>query len=157
MSDKIRPDELRRLLKSIRRIARASDLQSHALRQTSGLTGPQLVLLMALGEFTELTTKALADHADLSSATVVTVLDNLEQRGLVSRRRSQTDRRIVHTRLTEAGQALMTNAPDLFGPRFAQRFGALTPPKRAALLGAIAELADLMAQPDMLPAEPATG
>ncbi|HEV7416299.1 MAG TPA: MarR family transcriptional regulator [Tianweitania sediminis] len=138
------PAETRNLLKSIRRIARASDLQSRALARTNGLTGPQLVILMAVAELGEVTTKSLADHADLSSATVVTVLDNLEQRAIVERYRSGADRRIVYTKLTAKGQQMMSSAPHVFGNDFARRFSELPASERQALVSSIAVLADLL-------------
>ncbi|MDI6024990.1 MarR family transcriptional regulator [Corticibacterium sp. UT-5YL-CI-8] len=145
MTDTISPQETRDLLKSLRRIARASDLQSHALKSAHGLTGPQLVIVMAVSELSEVTTKALADHADLSPATVVTVLDNLEQHGVVERYRSPVDRRIVYTRLTQKGKEMVAHTPSVFGEKFAQRFASLSPARRRELITSVAELAELMA------------
>ncbi|WEX08219.1 MarR family transcriptional regulator [Chelativorans sp. AA-79] len=144
-AEAVSPDETRLLLKSIRRIVRANDLQSRALARSIGLTGPQLVILMAVAELGEVTTKALAEHADLSPATVVTVLDNLEQRRIVQRYRSGTDRRVVFTRLTLKGQELISHAPGVFGAAFARRFAALPADRRNVLVTSLAELADLMA------------
>lgn len=138
------PDEMRSLLKSVRRILRANDLQSRALARSIGLTAPQLVIMMAVAELGEVTTKAVAEHADLSPATVVIVLDNLEQRGIVQRYRSTNDRRIVYNRLTPKGQQLISHAPGLFGPEFARRFAALPPQRRQDMLASLSELADLM-------------
>ncbi|WP_011581795.1 MULTISPECIES: MarR family winged helix-turn-helix transcriptional regulator [Chelativorans] len=140
----VSPEQTRLLLKSIRRIVRANDLQSRALARSIGLTGPQLVILMAVTELGEVTTKALADHADLSPATVVTVLENLEQRGIVQRYRSGTDRRVVFTRLTPKGQELISHAPSVFGAQFARRFAELPPERRNVLVESLAELANLM-------------
>jgi DNA-binding MarR family transcriptional regulator len=140
----VSPDETRNLLKSIRRIVRANDLQSRALARSIGLTGPQLVIMMAVAELGEVTTRALADHADLSPATVVTVLDNLEHRQIVQRYRSDVDRRIVYTRLTPKGQELISHPPGVFGSEFARRFAALPPERRREMLASLSELADLM-------------
>jgi DNA-binding MarR family transcriptional regulator len=136
------------MLKAIRRIVRANDLQSRALAKSSGLTGPQLVILMAVAELGQVTTKTLADHADLSPATVVTVLENLEQRSIVQRYRSETDRRIVYTRLTQKGQELMTHAPRLFGAAFASRFASLPAARRREILSNLTAFAEMMARLD---------
>jgi len=140
----VSPEETRTLLKSIRRIVRANDLQSRALAKSIGLTGPQLVILMAVGELGEVTTKALADHADLSPATVVMVLENLEQRAIVQRYRSDMDRRIVFTRLTPKGQQLISHAPRVFGDGFARRFAMLPSSRRRELIASLTSLAELM-------------
>ncbi len=137
-------EETRRLLKSIRRIVRANDLQSRVLAKSIGLTGPQLVILMAVAELGKVTTRALAESADLSPATVVTVLDNLEHREIVERYRSDIDRRIVYTRLTPKGLALVSHAPRVFGGDFAHRFANLPEQRRRELIEGIEALARLM-------------
>jgi DNA-binding MarR family transcriptional regulator len=139
------PDpELGALEKAIRRIVRAHDLQSRALMRASGLTAAQLVVLRGVAALGEVTTTALSTYADLSPATVITVLDNLEDRGLIARYRSTTDRRIVHTRLTEKGRALMAAAPAALDERLAARFRALGPEARRAMLDSANALAALM-------------
>lgn len=137
--------EMRQLAKAIRRIVRANDLQSRALARASGLTTPQFVVLTGVAELGEVTTNALSAYADLSAPTVVTVLENLEQRGIIDRYRSTEDRRVVYTRLTEKGLAMVANTPGMFGPRFAARFAELPAERRAGILAAVGELAGLMA------------
>lgn len=136
--------DMRALLKAMRRIARANDLQSRALARRTGLTAPQMVILTGVMELGEVTTRALSDYADLSPATVVTVLDNLEERGIVERYRSKSDRRIVHTRLTPAGNHLVTATPGLFGTSFAARFAACSAQERRQLVASLVRLADMM-------------
>lgn len=136
--------ELRVLEKAIRRIVRANDLQSKALTKTIGLTAPQLVILKAIAALGEVTTTALSVHVDLSAATVITILDNLEARGMVERYRSLNDRRVVHTRLTPAGEALIERAPETLGEDFVLRFQSLVPAQRRELIDSLNELADMM-------------
>lgn len=136
--------DMRALMKAMRRILRANDLQSRALARETGLTVPQLVILTGVLELGEVTTNALSDHADLSAATVVTVLDNLEERGLVERYRSTTDRRIVHTRLTPKGRGLVTQTPGLFGTVFARRFAECAESERRDFVASLTRLADMM-------------
>lgn len=138
--------ELRGLMKSIRRIVRSIDLQSRALARASGLTTPQLVVLIGVAELGEVTTNALSDFADLSPATVVTILENLESRAIVERYRSTADRRIVYTRLTDKGRAMVTASPGYFGAEFVDRFADLPPERRQAMLAGIEELARMMAR-----------
>jgi DNA-binding MarR family transcriptional regulator len=49
----------------------------------------------------------LAEHSDLSPATVTQMLESLEAAGLVTRTRSAQDRRVVHTVLTDQGAAVV--------------------------------------------------
>lgn len=131
--------------KAVRRIVRAHDLQSRALVKRCGLTSAQLVLMRGICELGEVTSAALSVYADISAATVVTILDNLEERGLIERYRSGSDRRIVHTRLTEAGKGLMDNAPEPMGEAFLNRFSGLSSADRRAIVETLARLAELLA------------
>lgn len=140
-------EELRGIEKAIRRVVRANDIQSRALAKSFGVTAAQLVVLNAIARLGEVTTTALSAEADLSAATVITVLDNLEEHGTVERYRSLTDRRIVHARLTEKGRALVEAAPEPLGDAFAQRFAAVPAERRSAIAAAVSELADLLARP----------
>lgn len=130
--------------KAIRRILRASDLQSKALIKEIGLTAPQLAILRAIAALGEVTTTALSAHADLSPATVITILDKLEERAIIERYRSPHDRRVVHTRLTEKGMALVAGAPQPLGDAFATRFARLDAHTRRSIVEALVTVADLM-------------
>ncbi len=140
--------ETRALIKSIRRIARAAELQSRRVQRDIGLTLPQLVVLGCARDLGEVTTAAISAEADLSPATVVAILDKLEEKRLIERYRSTRDRRIVHTRLTEAGSAILADAPPLLGAGFDAGFGHLPPAVREATLAAFGLVADLAAGPD---------
>lgn len=131
-------------MKSIRRIVRAIDMRSKKIARETGLTIPQIVILDAVRELGEVTTGALSRHADLSAATTVTILDKLEGRGLVTRRRSETDRRIVHTALTDEGAAILANAPSLFDQDFGARFAAMPDGDQRNVLAAFRTVADLL-------------
>ena len=141
-------DEMMLLLKSIRRIVRASDLGSRSLQRSSGLTAPQLAVLTAIATLGEISTKRIAEDVDLSAATVVTIIDNLERHGLVTRHRSSDDRRIVYTRLTKAAAEILLRAHGPFGETFAARFAALPATRRNDMLAHLAALADLMTAPE---------
>lgn len=137
-------DDVRAAEKAIRRIVRANDLRSRALVKATGLTGAQLVILKAIAALGEVTTTRLSAHADLSPATVITILDKLEERGSIERYRSRYDRRVVHTRLTAKGAALVANAPEPLGRAFVQRLMCLDMARRRQLIAAVTEFADLL-------------
>lgn len=134
-------DELRRLLKSFRRISQALDIQSRRINRTVGLTLPQLVVLGCVRDLGEVTSRAISREADLTPATVVGILDNLEAKGLIIRYRSSKDRRIVHARLTENGAAALRAAPAPLGVDFECAFFALDAPRRRQILEAFTTVA----------------
>lgn len=141
------------VVKAIRRIMRAVDLRSREVSRLTGLTIPQIVVLQGIRDLGEVTTKALSDNSDLSSATVVTILDKLEEKELVERYRSVSDRRIVHARLTKEGRKVAANLPGLLNQDFERRFASLNSGERQELVSAIEQIAEMM-NADKLEAAP---
>ena len=60
--------EFQAVLKAIRRLARAVDLNSRRIDRQVGLTLPQLVVLRCVRELGEVTSRAISAQADLSPA-----------------------------------------------------------------------------------------
>jgi DNA-binding MarR family transcriptional regulator len=73
----------------------------------SGISDAQYSLLFGLRDHEALPMSELAALADLSPATATGMLDALAADGLVSRVRSDKDRRVVLTSLTERGRDLL--------------------------------------------------
>jgi DNA-binding MarR family transcriptional regulator len=74
----------------------------------------------------------------------VGVLDKLEAKGRVVRYRSTRDRRVVHDRTTEAGQAALADLPDFLSDSFIAAFGQLPVERREELAEALDVLAGFM-------------
>lgn len=132
------------VLALLRRIIRAIDLQSKRLSREFGLTTPQMVVLQAIRDLGEVTTGRLSTAVSLSQATVTTILDRLEDRGLVERYRSRVDRRVVHSRLTADGRAVLRRAPPLLHVRFQDSFAGLSRRRQQEIIGALESVAAMM-------------
>ncbi len=132
------------VLTALRRVIRATDLHSRQLEKSVGLTAPQLLLLQILRQRGEVTIGALAREMNLSQATVTTVMDRLEERALVRRRRSDADKRKVFAALTEDGDKLLVNAPMLLQQHFIRRFQDLQDWEQAMILSALQRVAQMM-------------
>jgi DNA-binding MarR family transcriptional regulator len=132
------------VLIALRRIIRATDLQSKALGKSVGLTIPQIIVLRAILDMGEVTTGQISNRVSLSQATVTTILDRLEGRGLLERYRSASDRRVVHTRLTTAGKRALRKAPPLLHERFLTRFGSLDRKRQIAIVNVLEDVADML-------------
>ncbi len=147
------PQDAARLMKSIRRIVRAIDTRSKQIVRETGLTIPQIVVLSAVRDLGEVTTLAISRYADLSAATTVMILEKLEQRGLVVRTRSLIDRRVVHTALTPLGARMLAAAPPLLNDHFTTALRALGIDRRASIVNAFDEVAELLdpGPPDATP------
>jgi len=137
-------DSTQAVLSALRRIIRATDLHSRQLARDTGLTTPQIVVLQAVRDLGEVTTGQLSRRVSLSQATVTTILDRLESRGLVERYRSNADRRIVHSRLTRQGRTILRKAPPLLHERFTAAFQQLSPARQDRLLATLDEVAAMM-------------
>ena len=83
------------------------------------LSDAQFGLLFGLRDQEEMATSELACLAGLSPATATQMLEGLASAGLVSRVRSQRDRRVVLTSLTEHGRELVTERHARFAGRWA--------------------------------------
>ncbi len=131
------------ILRSLRRIIRAVDLYSRRLMAGHGLSGPQLLCLTELAK-SEVRSGALARALSLSPATVTGILDRLEARGLVERRRQVNDKRTVIVRLTATGKHLLAQAPPPLQQSFVSRLQALPEVEQAAISATLHQLVTMM-------------
>jgi DNA-binding MarR family transcriptional regulator len=74
------------------------------------LTYPQYLVMLLLWETDNQSVSAIGDRLLLDSGTLTPLLKRLEQKGLVSRKRSTTDERQVSIQLTDAGKSLREQA-----------------------------------------------
>ena len=72
-----------------------------------GITYPQYLVLNALAEADGMSVGTIAHRLALESSTITPLVKRMEQAGLVTRQRSQTDERQVQVDLTAAGRALL--------------------------------------------------
>ncbi|MEX8518559.1 MAG: MarR family winged helix-turn-helix transcriptional regulator [Leptothrix sp. (in: b-proteobacteria)] len=98
-------------------------------------------LLMLLHANRAVTPKQLAQALELSAPNLTILLDKLQERGLLERVRSDTDRRSQHVLLTEAGQALAQRAVECTPLMEAELTDCLSPAERAMLLELLGKVA----------------
>lgn len=137
------------VLSAMRRLIRATDLDSKKLARRTRLSTSQLLLMEVLASNSELTVGRIAEGVGLAQATVTNIVDRLEERGLVARHRSDEDRRQVNVRLTDAGRELLAKAPTALQTKFLRNFAALRDWEKTAILSALQRLADLMEVEDL--------
>ncbi|MBQ0759736.1 MAG: MarR family transcriptional regulator [Zhongshania sp.] len=132
------------VLISLRRVTRAIDLHSKHLMKTAGLTAPQMLILQTLRDQGDAIISDVANHISLSQATVTSILDRLEKRGLVMRERSQQDKRKVYACLTDAGSELIRNAPMPLQDYFIRQFSDLQDWEQTHIISALQRVAHMM-------------
>ncbi|WP_372765811.1 MarR family winged helix-turn-helix transcriptional regulator [Pseudoalteromonas sp.] len=137
------------LLVSIRKVIRAIDLHSKQLNKSSGLTGPQLLIMQEIARIKGVTAGAVAKEINLSAATVTNILDRLESRGLIERVRSKEDKRRVSLFLTDIGRTSLIDAPQPLQEHFIQNFCALEQWEQSLLLSSMQRIATMMDASDL--------
>jgi DNA-binding MarR family transcriptional regulator len=75
-----------------------------------GLTGSQLVVLKMLEPKGRVSLSELSERIRAKNSTVTGIIDRMERDGLVLRKRSEEDRRVVYLELTPDGKKLASTA-----------------------------------------------
>ena len=98
-----------------------------------GLTPPQFYVLATIGyagslPFGEIGAKMMVTVSNLTG-----IVDRLEEKKLVLRKRDETDRRVVHVTLTEKGTKLYKSTIPVFEKSISQIFSSLDLPRQKEL------------------------
>lgn len=110
------PEELGRAFKSA--MAAVRRLRGRDTHRPGELSYAQYGLLFRLCDGCELPVRDLAVAADLTPGTVTPMLESMEAAGLVRRFRSELDRRVVLTALTERGREVVQDRRARLEPRW---------------------------------------
>lgn len=131
-------------LTAVRRILRATEMNARNMSRASGMTATQLLVLHILRDRAEATAGDVAARLGITQATTTNLLHKLVDRGLIERRRGDTDRRQVWLRLTETGRAALGSAPDALQALFVGRFEQLPDWEQAMLVAALERVVALL-------------
>ncbi len=104
------------------------------------LTKPELMALGVLGVHGPSRMGEVAAHLAVGQSAVTPVIDRLEGRGLVARRRSDTDRRVWLVTLTPAGEAAFAEDTELYRRVAAAMLEPLDAEEQAELLRLLAKV-----------------
>jgi DNA-binding MarR family transcriptional regulator len=137
------------LLAYLDALALAEPIQAK-IWQVAEITLTQVLVLRALRDGPQ-TLSRLGQANGLSPTSVTRVVDRLERRGLVSRRRESDDRRVVSVQLEPAGERLIGEIRVLRGTNIHRAVEAMTSEERGQLtrsLHRFVELARAASVPD---------
>ena len=109
-----------------------------------GITGGQASLLWAIRSQPGLGVRELAGREGVSAPAMTAYVDRLEAAGLVTRRRSERDRRRVELALTEEGSRVLRSARSRRTAWLAARLERLDPEELAAVDAALPALRRLL-------------
>ena len=128
---------------------RAVDLHSRYLSKNFGLTGPQLIVLRQLSLQPEISSGELAKTISLSQATITGITDRLGKRELITKRKSDVDKRRIILSLTEEGKKLLTLAPPPLQESFLRQFETLQDWERTMILSSLQRLVGMVDAKDI--------
>lgn len=126
-------DQLRTLVKALR-------VSTRAVERTIGISGAQLFVLQQLAGAPARSVNELAERTRTHQSSVSTVVSRLVERGLVERGPAVRDARRMEIALTEAGRALLDDAPSTAQVRMVEALGVMPPAQVHALAEALSAL-----------------
>ncbi|GGX70696.1 hypothetical protein GCM10011309_21060 [Litorimonas cladophorae] len=129
---------------ALRKIQQRTDQASKILAQTVGLTPSQLNVLLHLQDRGETSAGEIATLTHLKHATITALVDKMVERGFVSRRKSDEDRRKVWVKLEPEGEAAILSAPNLLQETFRTRFEKIPSWQQAMLVAALEQVASII-------------
>ena len=106
------------------------------------LTPPQVGLLRAIAMQPGRSQQAIAEQLGTPATRLVALVDGLERRGAIERRRNPDDRRLHALYLTEGGQQLMRSIGQLAMAHGAELTAALDDSERAMLQRLLLRIAE---------------
>src|ERR1700691_2004581 len=121
------------ILPLIEHLARISRRAADAAMADGSLRPRHVIALTLLGERGPMTQHAVGAALSLDPSNVVGLLNELEERGLITRRRDPADRRRHIVELSAAGSGELAQTCDQLGLVEDDLFKSLTGPERATL------------------------
>ncbi|UUX48836.1 MarR family transcriptional regulator [Nisaea acidiphila] len=128
----------------LRQILRATENRARKLSRESGLTASQLLLLQTLEDEGECTAGTIAARLGITQATTTSLVQKLEAKGLITRKRGDTDRRKVWLTLSDTGRQKLADAPDSLQDLFSRRFEKLEDWEQMMLMANLERVASML-------------
>lgn len=148
-----------RILISLRKVIRSVDSYSRKINTEFGLTTPQLLCLYNISGSEPKTQSELAKEVHLGGSTINGIIDRLETKQYLKRIRSTEDKRKVYLEITEAGKAIVSNAPSLLQDKLSESLHTLPEDKLLTITESLEKVVQLMeveeidASPNLFPRE----
>lgn len=132
------------ILQSLRKIIRSIDIHSRKLSMQHDITAPQLITLMCIADKGPMTIVDISEEVHLSASTLVGIIDRLESKHYVTRKRSTEDRRQVLISITEEGKHFTANAPSPLQETLAEALNELSLQEQATICTSLERVVELM-------------
>lgn len=132
------------IMQSFRQIFKSIQQYSEEVLKKFGVTGPQLWLLKLLDREGEHSVGELSQKMCLHISTVSSIIDRLEAKSYLIRKRDAADRRVVTIHLTEWGRGIVSKAPEPSQGKLLHGLQKLSPPDVLELSEALQKIVQMM-------------
>lgn len=131
-----------RIFISLQKTADALGLEAEQLLKPHGLTGTQYNVLRILrgAEPEGLPCRGIGERMIYHDPDMTRLLDRMEKRGLITRARQTSDRRVVKTRITPAGLVLLKSLDQPVRDLHKRQFHHISSARLKALAGLLEEV-----------------
>lgn len=140
---------------ALRRIQRRTELYARSLAQSADLSVSQLKVMQLLAAFGSAAPSDLGRMTALSNASITSLVDKLEAREMVARRKDPADGRRVVLALTDEGARVLDGAPNPLQDQFEAHFSGLPEWQRSMIVSSLEHVADFIdAKSEITDSEP---
>lgn len=133
------------IFSNLRKIIKAVDIYSSKLRDSSGISSSQLSCLLTLDSTGPISLSTLSNKVSLSPSMITSIVDQLESKKMVERKRHASDRRVILIELTEKGKKTLKSAPVSFQKFLIDSLSALPEEEKLELNKNISKLLAIIA------------
>jgi DNA-binding MarR family transcriptional regulator len=148
------PDDRRDLAAMFAPLTRALIAREEPVLHAHGISMWGYIVLTALVEQPVRTQAALAQAINADKSRIISVLDDLQERGLIQRQPDAADRRVHLLWLTPAGDELRQSVEAAIRVREAELLAALAPADREVFLRSLKALYELYGRHERLGTAP---
>jgi DNA-binding MarR family transcriptional regulator len=132
------------IVQLLRRMVSRIYVDSKRMMKRFGLTGPQTLVLHVLLRSGPISSATLAKAIFVTASNLTGIIDRLEQKGMVTRTRQATDRRVQLLNLTEAGRQKAESLPDPIEEKLAAGLALLGEEQAGAIRAAVEQVVGFM-------------
>lgn len=134
------------ILIKIRQIVRSINLESKKIQKEFGVSIPQVLCLSYLSEqeHFQATHKEITQYLNLNSSTASGIIYRLEKKNYIARLPKGKDKRVTTVILTNKGQELLNNTPDLLQDKISSKLDTLSTEKQQGILEALNTIINLL-------------
>lgn len=109
--EQAREGQVKNIIASLRVLFKSLQQQSKTVEKECGLTSAMLWMMWELFAHPDMKVSELAAALSIHASTCSNMLDKLEAKGLIARKRDRRDQREVHLLITDEGAKLLAGAP----------------------------------------------